>query len=71
MRLDGGPTDRKSHADSLRLRREKCLEQLVRIAWRQTHTRIANRDQHAATVRQLRFDGKFATGGGRGESWER
>ena len=50
----------ESHAGALRLRRQKCLEHLVRVACRQSHTGIVDRDQHFPIVSQFRFDRKFA-----------
>jgi hypothetical protein len=61
MRFDDGAADGQSHAGSLRLGRKEGIEDLLRLFWPHSHTRIADRDQKLTIVALLRLDRKFTS----------
>src|SRR3984893_1433358 len=61
MRLNDRATDGQPHTDPLILGRKECLENLFRLLRGQSHTGIADRDQHL-TVVGFRLDCKLTFG---------
>jgi hypothetical protein len=61
MRLDDPPTDRQSHAGSLRLGGEERLENAFGfLSGRKPDARVAHRNQQLAILAPLRRDAEFA-----------